>query len=182
MVALGCAHDQGMGRGSACGGRIAMRWSTSGPNQWSPPALPLRRRVPVNPGRRAGDAMPRARRPLWACLAPGHRRSPAANPTRMESLPRRVGSRLKRRCDPPARVAPRQAPPTPVHESPRPTEVPSHRYLPTKIRGFASAGSMASRLCLETGRLKAASWPRKAWLQWGDSFEAPLLKYVSQSF
>ena len=24
MVALGCAHDQGMGRGSACGGRIQL--------------------------------------------------------------------------------------------------------------------------------------------------------------
>ena len=35
---------------------------------------------------------------------------------------------------------------------------------------------LASRLCLETGRLKAASWPRKAWLQWGDFFEAPLGK------
>eukprot|EP00964_Phaeocystis_antarctica_P023292 scaffold13037_cov63-Phaeocystis_antarctica.AAC.1 len=73
--------------------------------------------------------MPRARRPPgvpWAALASISRRDP---------LPRR-------RWEPPhAPLRPRaspQAPPTPVHELPRPTELPLEPSPPSGRRGFAS--------------------------------------------
>jgi hypothetical protein len=88
--------------------------------------------------------MPRARRPLGVLGA-----APPAI-SRRESLPRRVGSRLKRRCD----VATRRVARGPAHAGSR--VAPAHRDA-----SKAASASMASRLCLETGRLKAASWPRQ---------------------
>ena len=64
--------------------------------------------------------------------------------------------------------------------TPRVAPGPAHagsRVAPAHRGAFKAAKvGMASRLCLETGRRKAASTPRKAWLQWGDFFEAPLGK------
>jgi len=59
-----------------------------------------------------------------------------------------------------------------------PAHAGSRRIAPAHRGAFEAANvGMASKLlCLETGRLKAASTPRKAWLQWGNFFEAPLGK------
>ena len=101
--------------------------------------------------------MPRARRPLGV-LGAG---PPAIS--RRESLPRRVLGAAS------SAVATPRVAPGPAHAGSR--VAPAHRGA------FKAANvGMASRLCLETGRRKAASTPRKAWLQWGDFFEAPLGK------
>ena len=85
-------------------------WSTSGPNGLR---RRLRRRVPVNPGRRAGDA---ARE---AAAGRAWRRATGDLPPRIppEACWEPPQAPLRPRASP-------QAPPTPVHESPRPTEVP----------------------------------------------------------
>jgi len=85
-------------------------WSTSGPSGLR---RRLRRRVPVNPGRRAGDA---ARE---AAAGRAWRRATGDLPPRIppEACWEPPQAPLRPRASP-------QAPPTPVHESPRPTEVP----------------------------------------------------------
>jgi hypothetical protein len=111
-------------------------WSTSGPKG---PRRRKRRRVPVNPGQRAGDAA-RERRPLGV-LGPRHRRSPAANPSRGV-----FGSRLKRRCDPARRPRPR-----PPHAGSR--VAPAHGDAPLEpptsapgLDGLCLAKRVGSRL------------------------------------
>ena len=113
-------------------------WSTSGPNG---PRRRKRRRVPVNPGRRAGDAA----------------REKAAG----RAVGRAAGD-LPPRSPPEASVGAASSPvatprvaPGPAHAGSRaaPAHGAAHRAVPA-VR--------ASRLCLDTGRPKAASRPRKA--------------------
>ena len=102
--------------------------------------------------------MPRARRPLGVLgAAPSAISRPVANPSRGV-----LGAASS------AVATPRVAP-GPAHAG-------SRVALAQKDASRAASAGMASGLCLEMGRLKAASWPRKAWLQWGDFFEAPLGK------
>ena len=100
--------------------------------------------------------MPRARRPLGVLGA-----APPA-------ISHREPSRGVLGAASSAVATPRVAP-GPAHAGSR--VAPAHRGA-----SKAASAGMASRLCLETGRRKAASTPRKAWLQWGDFFEAPLGK------
>ena len=147
--------------------RQSWQLSTSGPKG---PGRRLRRRVPVNPGRRAGDAA----REVAAGRA--WRRATGDLPPRIppEAC---VGSRLKRRCDSARRPRPRPR---------RFTSRPGHR----DASKAASAG-MASRLCLETGRLKAAGrGPEKHGYSggiflrrlWAKKMAGDMLSFVSRSF
>jgi len=99
-------------------------WSTSGPNGLR---RRFRRRVPVNPGRRAGDA---ARE---AAAGRAWRRATGDLPPRIppEACWEPPQAPLRPRASP-------QAPLTPVHESPRPTEVPLEPPKSAWPRGFAS--------------------------------------------
>ena len=114
-----------------------------------------RRRVPANPGRGAGDAA----RETAAGRAVGRA---------SVDLPPRPPPEASVGAASRAVATPRVAP-GPAHAGSR--AAPAHGAA---VRAVPAV--RAPRLCLETGRLKAASWPRKAWLQWGDFFEAPLGK------
>ena len=123
----------------------------------------------LTPG--GGQVMPRARRPLGV-LGAG---PPAIS--RRESLSRRV------REPPQAPLRPRaspQAPPTPVHESPRPTEVPLKPPAPAWPRGFASK-RVGARLLRRPERhgYSGGIFLRRLWAK---SLAVDMLKYVSRSF
>ena len=125
-IGLGCAAREGiiLASGSLAPLRsatlVSLRAERSSP-------VPRAGESRLTPG--GGQVMPLARRPPgvpWAALASISRRDP---------LPRR-------RWEPPhAPLRPRaspQAPPTPVHELPRPTELPLEPSPPSGRRGFAS--------------------------------------------
>ena len=113
-------------------------WSTSGPKG---PRRRLRRRVPLNPGRGAGDAA----RETTAGRAVG-RASVDLPPRPPPEASVGAASRA---------VATPRVVPGPAHAGSR--AAPAHGAA---VRAVPAV--RASRLCLETGRLKAASRPRKA--------------------
>ena len=141
-------------------------WSTSGPNGLR---RRLRRRVPVNPGRRAGDA---ARE---AAAGRAWRRAIGDLPSRIppEACWEPPQAPLRPRASP-------QAPPTPVHESPRPTEVPLKPPTSAWPRGFASK-RVGARLLRRPERhgYSGGIFLRRLWAK---SLAVDMLKYVSRSF
>ena len=146
--------------------RQSWQLSTSGPKG---PGRRLRRRVPVNPGRRAGDA---ARE---AAAGRAWRRATGDLPPRIppEACWEPPQAPLRPRASP-------QAPPTPVHESPWPRKMPLGPPAPAWPRGFASKW-VGSRLLRGPERhgYSGGIFLRRLWAK---NLAVDMLKYVSRSF